>query len=76
MVTEDELGNAQHFSFIVWILVLFFFPSKGKNCEISKQVDTRLIGNILTGVDVHQALMLDKQQPPHVPANSKQEQGM
>lgn len=77
VVTKDELGNAQHFSFIVWILVLFFFfPSKGKNCEISKQVDTRLIGNILAGVDVHQALMLDKQQPPHVPANSKQEQGM
>lgn len=25
----------------------FFFPSKGKNCEISKQVDTRLVGNII-----------------------------
>lgn len=41
----------------------FLFSSKGKHCDISKQVDTGLIGNILTVVDVHQALLLHKQQP-------------
>lgn len=30
IVTEDEFGNAPHSSFIVWFLVLFFFPPKGK----------------------------------------------
>lgn len=29
MATEDEHGNAQHLSFIIWILViLFYFPPK------------------------------------------------
>lgn len=42
MVTEDEFGNAQHFSFIVWFLGLCFFSSEGK--KKSKEIATRLVG--------------------------------
>lgn len=85
IVTEDEFGNAQHFSFMVWFLVLyFFFPPKEK---ISKEIAARLIG--VGWARYWQLLMCIKDccytnsnllslawEACHVPANTKWEQGI